>query len=147
MNNKKLNLGIICSFFFIIFAGCNLYGAGGEVPPYSVTGKIVSDSSSTEYEKGGFECTFENKSNKTVKEIFVTFALFDGNGDPLKQIAVNIESNVLPSEKKDFCINIDEVLPEEGYEKCDVDFIYASKIIYDDSSEWSDPMGLRYFFY
>lgn len=146
MNNKKTVIGIIVTFYFMVIAGCNLYSFGVDNAPYNITGKVICEADNNEYEKGGFSCIFENFSEKSVKDFFVTFFLFDSDGEPMQQIAIHIDANIPPNKKEEFNINIDEVLPEKLNKKCTIDFLYASKIIYDDGSEWDDPMGLRYLF-
>lgn len=146
MNNKKI-LGLCVSIFFIFIAGCNLSAEGINKVPYELEGKFLCEENSTEYERGAVNYNFKNLSDKTVKEVYIVFYLFDEESTPLKNNMIAATCNIPCNEDSDFFIVFDEYLSDdvkvnEGFY---LDFMYASKIIYEDGSEWTDPMGLKKF--
>lgn len=137
---------ILVSFAFIFF--CNFYSFCSEKIPYFISGEMVIDSSS-KYEVAGFDFNFINKSEKNIKSFTVVFYVFDEDGNPpalgRNNIVITINSEVLSQESYENCVSLDSFLyeiPEEPYE---VDYLYVSKIVYEDDYVWSDPFGLCIF--
>lgn len=109
---------------------------------------MVVDSSS-KYETVGFDFNFINKSEKNIKSFTVVFYIFDEDGNPpalgRNNIVITINSEVLSKESYESCVSLDSFfyeIPEEPYE---VDYLYVSKIVYEDDSVWTDPFGLCIF--
>lgn len=140
MKNSFKLFGILVCIFF---SSCNLFAV--EEIPYLIKGEMVVDSSS-KYEAAGFDFNFINKSEKNIKSFTVVFYIFDEDGNPpalgRNNIVITINSEVLSQESYESCVSLDSFLyeiPEEPYE---VDYLYVSKIVYEDDSVWSDPFGL-----
>lgn len=140
MKNKCKNLVFFTFIFFY-----NFYFFASEKNPYFISGEMVVDASS-KYEAAGFNFNLINRSEKNIKSFTVVFYIFDEDGNPpalgRNNIVVTINSEVLSQENYESCISLDSFLyeiPEEPYE---VDYLYVSKIVYEDDSVWSDPFGL-----
>lgn len=140
MKSKYKNL-----FFFTFILFCNSCFFASEQIPYFVSGEMVVDSSS-KYEVAGFDFNFINKSEKNIKSFTIVFYIFDEDGNPpalgKNNIVITINSKILSQENYESCVSLDSFLyeiPEEPYE---VDYLYVSKIVYEDDSVWSDPFGV-----
>ncbi len=114
-------------------------------PPYVVSGEMVIEDS-RDYENGGFDFSFFNKSDKAVVSFTLVFYLFDEEGNPplsgKNNITLKIAERVEPLEKLEMCVSIDRYLTYVPSEPFTADFIYVSKIIYEDGTQWSDPYGI-----
>lgn len=145
---KELNykFKIISFFICILFSNCKLFA--NEKIPYLINGEMVLDSSS-KYEAAGFDFYFINKSEKNIKSFTIVFYVFDEDGNPplmgRNNIVITVNSNVLAKESLENCVSMDSFLyeiPEEPYE---IDYLYVSRIVYEDDSVWTDPFGLYSF--
>lgn len=145
---KELNykFKIISFFICILFSNCKLFA--NEKIPYLINGEMVLDSSS-KYEAAGFDFCFINKSEKNIKSFTIVFYVFDEDGNPplmgRNNIVITVNSIVLAKESLENCVSMDSFLyeiPEEPYE---IDYLYVSRIVYEDDSVWTDPFGLYSF--
>lgn len=143
MKNKYKNL-----VFFVFIFFYNFYSFASDKIPYFISGEMVVDSSS-KYETVGFDFNFINKSEKNIKSFTVVFYIFDEDGNPpalgRNNIVITINSEVLSKESYESYVSLDSFfyeIPEEPYE---VDYLYVSKIVYEDDSVWTDPFGLCIF--
>lgn len=146
MKNLNLKFKTIFFLFCVLFSSCNLFA--NEKIPYLISGEMVLDSSS-KYNAAGFDFCFINKSEKNVKNFTIVFYIFDEDGNPpamgRNNIVINVKSNVLANESFENCVSMDSFLyeiPEEPYE---IDYLYVSRIVYEDDSEWNDSFGLYAF--
>jgi len=140
---KVFGIVAVISTFF----SCQLFGAVQDSlkkTPYQIKGEMVMEDSDI-YKNAGFEFSFNNLSEKTVSGFTVVFFLFDEEGEPpsgaRSNIVLSITARVNGNESIEDCVNLDKyiyVVPEVPFT---VDYLYVSKIIYEDGSIWSDPLG------
>lgn len=136
---------LFCLFGFI-FSGCSLFAKSK--PPYLIDAEMVMDESQ-DYEIAGLNFDFYNREDKKVKGFTMVFYLYDCDGNPVSigksNIVINVTIEVDAGERTQGCISMDQFLfeyPEEPYQ---VDYLYISKIEYEDESVWTDPFGLSVF--
>lgn len=131
---------------FLVFSGCS--ASAEENIPYQISGQMVIDDTAG-YENACFNFTFGNGSEKTVSEFTLVFFLFDedgdvptiGNGSIVTTVSCNVGKNDYVTGSVDL-IKYLNYIPEDPY---NADYIYVSKIVYSDKSEWSDPFGVYAF--
>lgn len=104
---------------------------------------------SPDYEIAGLLFDFYNRENKPVTKFTMVFYLYDVDGNPVStgrsNIVISVNTYVEAEERVQGCISLDNFLnefPEDIYE---VDYLYLSKIEYEDKSIWSDPFGFQVF--
>lgn len=142
---KKLVLYILLGCFFIsVLSSCSITPL--ESVPYLISGDFVMEADSDDYSVCGIDLMFLNQSEKMVQEISVVFFLFDMDGEPAREcsnrIAFDIEKTIDAGDSLRSCLSLDKymyILPEEYLQ---VDYLYVSRIVYDDGSVWEDPYGL-----
>lgn len=139
MKKKYLLLFVLC---ILLMPGCSL--VAGESAPYIIDGKMVVESSS-KYEAAGFEFYFINKSNKQIKNFTMVFYIYDEEGNPpglgKNNIVINVASSIKAGESLSGCVSLDSYISEIPEEPYTVDYLYVSKITYEDNSVWDDPFG------
>lgn len=143
----KITKSLVMLGFISLFSSCQLFGVVRdklEKIPYQIKGEFVMEESEI-YENAGFYFSFYNQSEKNIKEFTVVFYLFDEEGEPpsgaRSNIVLSIETTVEGHEKLEDCISLDKyvyVVPEIPFT---VDYLYVSKIMYEDGTEWTDPLG------
>jgi len=140
----KLKLGLVVCL--LLFSSCSLFARN--TIPYLVEAEMVLEES-TEYEIAGLNFDFYNREEKNIKNFTLVFYLFDYDGNPVSlgksNIVLTVNTEVGCGERIQGCISLDKFLfeyPEEPYQ---VDYLYVSKIEYEDESIWSDPYGLLAF--
>lgn len=146
MKNKK-----ILKFFFLFALLMLNLNCGFSLDagiPYFIKGEIVTDVS-CDYQNAGFDFTFMNRADKTVKDFTVVFYVFDENGEPpligRNNIVFKIKQIVEGRSSLKSCVSLDDFIdyiPEGGLQ---TDFLYISHITYEDDSNWSDPLGMKIF--
>ncbi|MCQ2592577.1 MAG: hypothetical protein MJ188_07295 [Treponema sp.] len=140
----KYRIFLILSIF--VFTGCQLFGT--PKVPYLISGEMTMESSA-QYEVAGFDYYFLNKVNKTVKDFTMVFFLFDQEGNSpcigSNNIVLKIEGDVPEGRSVTGCVSLDSLLTEIPEESYDIDFLYVSRISYEDGSVWSDPFGIYAF--
>lgn len=143
---KRMIYRPILFLLFLIFVSCNLLA--DNIPPYIIDGEMVLDASS-KYEAAGLDFVFLNKSEKAIKQFTLVFYMYDEYGNPpgtgRNNIVVTVTSAVKAGEKLSGCINLDSYISEIPEIPYTIDFLYVSKIVYEDDSIWSDPFGLCVF--
>lgn len=144
MLQMKFNVLLI---MFFLFSGCAMFAK--ENVPYAIKGEFTVEDSVSEYELGGVDIYFYNKSDKNVRNFTVVFFLFDEDGEPFNttksNLVFNIEKNVETKDSIEFCLSIDDYVNSIPDESCFIDYLYVSKIVYEDGSVWTDPFGLNVF--
>ena len=129
---------------FILFSGCSMNYAFAKNAPYALQAKMVTEPSAI-YEAAGLDFSFLNKESQKVKSITIVFFMYDEEGNAPSigpnnaelEIFVDVEAGELVED----CVCIDSLLyeiPEEPYQ---LDYLYVSRICYEDGSEWRDPYG------
>lgn len=146
MNAKNFNKVFIC-LIGLLFSGCKSFG--NTKTPYAISGEFSIGDETQNYAICGIQLNVFNKSELEIKNITVVFYLFDSDGEPIdtgrNNIVLSVGVDILPKESKEICISLDEFMtgiPDEIYS---VDYLYLSKICYEDGSEWTDPFGMMMF--
>ncbi len=146
-----INQKIICHLFICLLvlftSSCKSYAQS--YVPYLLDGEFVMDEESDDYSICGIKLFLVNKSEKNISKVNLVFFLFDKDGEPAiecrNKFEFNIEQNLTASESCDFCIGLDKYMNTIPSELLFVDYIYLSKIEYEDGSFWEDPLGLMAF--
>ena len=133
---------------FLQLAGRKICGISAAPVPYSITGNILQ-LSTIENEKYFISGTFQNSSQKDISSFTMVFYVFDEDGaSPLyarNNVVMKIDARIPADTKYDFTLNIDKYFYENSDGDYESEYLYVSKIAYDDGSEWSDPLGLEVF--
>ena len=125
------------------------------VIPYTITGELSFEYSQV-YEVCGINGNFYNNSAQPVSSFTIVFYVFDSDGSsPVKgrnNIVIKIQEEVEAFSDYDFSLALDKYLAvSQEYEQdldnplYEIEYLYVSRIEYEDGSEWSDPFGLKYF--
>ena len=133
--------------FIFTFSSCSVFA--DQQIPYLIGGEMVMEAS-TDYELAGFDFTFVNKSEKAIKSFTFIFFIYDQDGNipavGRNNLVINLNASLESGEVLKTCIPLDDYLyeiPEDVYQ---IDYLYVSKIIYQDGSEWTDPLGVKAFY-
>ena len=142
---RKIYRILLFMMFLILFGtGCKTYSL--EKIPYVMTGDFVMEESSADYSICGVDFFLLNKSEKEIKNLTIVFFLFDKDGEPAfecrSKISAQIEKNISAGEDCSFCMSLDNFMNSIPSEYLIVDYLYLSKIEYQDGSVWEDPYGL-----
>ena len=134
-----------------IFAGILLHSCvscgdlGTKTVPYELKAQMVIEPSSI-YDSAGLEYSFYNKSDKAVKSLTFVFFL---NGDEESSfevfenlIELEVSAVVEPQNFIEDCVSLDSFLYEVPEEPYQLDYLYVSRIVYEDGSEWTDSFGV-----
>ena len=135
-------------FLALFFSSCALYGKSSA--PYIVKGEMILESENIDeeqnFELGGMNVYFFNKESKPVTEFTIVFTLFDQDGEPISigrsSIVATIRKTVDPLTSFNCCLSLDQNLCEVPEEPYTVDYLYVSRIVYEDGSQWTDAFGL-----
>lgn len=137
----KIVLAVTC-----FFMGCSLYARNKS--PYLINAQMVMEDSDA-YDIAGLDLYIFNKTDKCIRDFTVVFYVYDADGNPPEgmknNLVIPVEAEIEADDELSACICLDKYLtfiPEEPFQ---IDFLYLSKITYEDGSEWSDPFGLNYF--
>ena len=137
----------------ILLVMCLLHVFGGRLlalsaAPYFISGKI-SDESLNENEKYNFIGSFTNDSSKDVCSFTIVFYVFDEDGScPLIQrnnVVIKIDEFIKAGKTSSFNKNLDKYFYAAAQGNYETEYLYVSRIVYSDGSEWSDPFGLEVF--
>ena len=138
----KLWRKVLVCFFVFQFASCNLFSA--EKCPYSVKAQLVFDDSEC-YDFMGLDFQIKNNDVRAIQELTLVFYVFDGDGEPASGVKNNIvlklKCEIPGGELLDDCISLDKYVYNLDSENYEIDYLYVSKIVYDDGTVWSDPFG------
>ncbi len=149
MKKNFLTLSLFCFVIFCTtaFSACKNFSI--ESLPYLAAGEFVMEADSENYSVCGLNFQFYNQSVKQVKEISVAFFLFDKDGEPAREcsnrINLEIESRIEAGDSLKKCISLDRFMNQFPEETLYVDYLYVSRIEYEDGSLWEDPFGLTAF--
>lgn len=140
----KKNYKILITILFFILTGCKTYSI--DSVPYVVSGDFVMEENSADYSICGVDFLLLNKSEKEIKKINIVFFLFDKDGEPAfecrNKISAEIEICISGGETGLFCMSLDSFMNSIPEYLLQVDYLYLSKIEYEDGSIWEDPYGL-----
>lgn len=114
--------------------------------PYVMSGNFVMEEGSSDYSICGVDFFLLNKSDKEIKKINVVFFLFDQDGEPAyecqSKISAEIDKSIDGGDECSFCMSLDRFMNSIPSEPLMVDYLYLSRIEYEDGSSWEDPYGL-----
>ena len=142
---RKIYRILLFMMLLILFGtGCKTYSL--EKIPYVMTGDFVMEESSADYSICGVDFFLLNKSEKEIKSLTIVFFLFDKDGETAfecrSKISAQIEKDISAGEDCSFCMSLDNFMNSIPSEYLIVDYLYLSKIEYQDGSVWEDPYGL-----
>ena len=144
---KSNYLRFFVCIFILIFSSCAVFPDEGN--PYSVSADFEMDETSENYEICGVNISFYNHSDISVKEFVIVFFLFDADGEPAQEcpnrLSFDIEKEIESEEMFQFCLCLDSYMTVIPQSMLEVDYLYVSKIIYEDGSVWEDPYGFAAF--
>jgi hypothetical protein len=113
--------------------------------PYALNAKMVTEASNI-YEMAGIDFSFYNRDSKPVKSFTMVFFMYDEDGNPPgignNGVKLEIDVDVAAGECEEDIICIDRFMYEIPDSPYQLDYLYVSRIVYADGSEWSDPFGM-----
>lgn len=143
MTNRKVFI-LFTLLFCLGFSACSFMPLNSV--PYMVTGDFVMEEACEEYSVCGIELLFFNQSDKRVKNFSIVFFLFDKDGEPAREcsnrISFDIEKTVEARDSFSKCLSLDKYMKFFPEELLWVDYLYVSRIDYEDGTFWEDPYGL-----
>ncbi len=114
-----------------------------EKAPYSIEARLSFE------EQLYLDFDFTNYSDLTAKEITIVCFIYDEDGNsPLQGksgLVVHEDCYAESGETFSGRAALEKYSDFNADVLYEVDFVYISRIVYDDGSEWTDPYGLRYF--
>lgn len=144
MVNQKIIFRSIILFLSFFIISCKAYSK--EIVPYIIDAKFSMEENSEDYSICGVNIFLLNKSEKNIKKINLVFFLFDKDGEPAEgcqnKLEFVVEKNLPASQSCSFCISLDKYLNTIPSEMLFVDYLFLSRIEYEDESVWEDPLGL-----
>ena len=144
MPTKKSNL-IFLLVSFVLFSCISCTST--KKTPYKINGELFLTESSVA-KNAGMEIIFTNLSENIVKAFtFVAYA-FDEEGQSLfcnkNNLVMRIEKFIYANEEYTFNLNLDEYVEAEDLEKLyEIEYLYVSRIEYEDGFIWTDSFGLE----
>ena len=140
--NKIKHIVLMCLTCLLI--SCSCYSL--DSVPYVMTGEFVMEEGAADYSICGVDLYLFNKSDKDIKRIYLVFFLFDKDGEPAMEcsnkIYAVIEKEVFAGETENFCMSLDSFMNSVPEDYLIIDYLYLSKIEYEDGTVWEDPYGL-----
>ena len=138
---------LVACLFLSLLLGCSAFSA--ERNPYSIAADFVMEEESDDYKICGANIFFYNHSFLTVKEFELVFFLFNSEGEPApecsERLTFAIEKEIGPDEDFTICLNLDSFMTFIPEVPLDIDYLYVTKIVYEDGSVWEDPYGFNAF--
>jgi hypothetical protein len=131
----------------IVFSLSSCTGLIQESPPFTITTPLCELAGySSEFTHAGISFYFQNKSDKNIDSITVSFMLFDAKTQANPFFGSNLFeikkfAFISPGENIKIILSLDTfiyITPTEPYL---IDFFYISKIEYADGSIWEDKHG------
>jgi len=114
--------------------------------PYRIHGEVSVGADAELYEYAGIALTFYNASGRTVRRFSVVVFLSGSDGEsPFTEgncVTLEYDENIAPYAVVNAEFSLDDYISEMPDEAYCIDFLYVSKIEYDDGSVWEDPFGL-----
>ncbi len=143
MNKRKVFI-LFTLLSVFAFSACSFMPLNSV--PYMVDGDFVMEEASEEYSVCGIDLIFFNQSDKCVKNFSIVFFLFDKDGEPAREcsnrISFDIEKTVEARDSFSKCLSLDKYMNFFPEELLWVDYLYVSRIDYEDGTFWEDPYGL-----
>ncbi|MGI5107371.1 hypothetical protein H0R94_10155 [Treponema socranskii] len=114
--------------------------------PYRIKGEVSVGADAAFYEYAGIALAFYNASGRAVRKFFaVVFLSGSDEESPFTEgncIVLEYDENIAPYAVVNAEFSLDDYISEMPDEAYCIDFLYVSKIEYDDGSVWEDPFGL-----
>ncbi len=143
-NDFLFKVLIFLSLF--IFFSCSLFAK--EPAPYVIGGEMVTEESAA-YDVAGLDLFLMNKSDKKISEFTLVFFIFDEDGNPPEgarnSIVLTVSAEVEPYDSLSTCLSLDKYVYYVLDEPYFVDYMYLSKIVYENGTQWTDPFGTQVF--
>ena len=115
--------------------------------PYRIQGEVSVGADAELYEYGYIALTFYNASKRTVRKFFAVVVLSGSDGEsPFTEgncVTFEYDENIAPHAVVNAEFSLDDYISEMPDEAYCIDFLYVSKIEYDDGSVWEDPYSLH----
>jgi len=144
MKNRINIVRYLTLLITMLTCGCAMFGS--ETAPYIAKGKMTLEYEENDFEVGGVNLSFLNKSNKAITEFTVVFSLFDQDGEPVStgrsNIVISVNTPIQPHELLECCLSLDKYLCEIPESPYLIDYLYVSRILYEDNSLWTDAFGI-----
>ena len=115
--------------------------------PYRIQGEVSVGADAELYEYGYIALTFYNASKRTIRKFFVVVFL-SGSDEMISfsnenRIVFECDESVAPRTAVRAEFGLDDYISEVPDEAYQIDFLYVSKIEYDDGGVWEDPYGVH----
>ena len=115
--------------------------------PYRIKGEVSVGADAAFYEYAGIALTFYNASGRAVRKFFAVVFLSGSDEESSftegNCIVLEYDENIAPHAAVNAEFSLDDYISEMSDEAYRIDFLYVSKIEYDDGSVWEDPFGLH----
>ena len=132
---NKLIICILC-FAFPLYART----------PYLIKGEVSVGEDTAFYEYGCVALTFYNASGRTVRKFFAVVFLSESDGTSpftgTNCITLECDEIAAPHAVVNARFSLDDYISEMQDEAYHIDFLYVSKIEYEDGGVWEDPYGV-----
>lgn len=110
--------------------------------PYEISGEM--EIFNEKVSGNAFKFSFENKSEKIVKNFVVVFSFYDSDGEPCFYdrdfLEFRICREIFPYNAEEFVIPLDSFIESQSETEFFVDYVYAKEIVYEDEV-FEDPFG------
>ncbi|MFC2280970.1 MAG: hypothetical protein ACFNLN_05275 [Treponema socranskii subsp. buccale] len=114
--------------------------------PYRIHGEVSVGADAELYEYAGIALTFYNASGRTVRRFSVVVFLSGSDGEsPFTEgncVTLEYDENIAPRTAVRAEFGLDDYISEVPDEAYQIDFLYVSRIEYDDGGVWEDPYGV-----
>lgn len=135
---SKVALGVLCLFCFALPIHA--------LAPYRIKGEVSDSADTAYYEYGCVALTFYNKSKRAVRKFFVV-VFISGNDEMAvssneNRILFECDKNVAARTAVRAEFSLDDYVFEAVDETYQIDFLYVSRIEYEDGGVWEDPHGI-----
>ena len=114
--------------------------------PYRIQGEVSVGADAELYEYGYIALTFYNASKRTIRKFFAVVFLSGSDGEsPFTEgncVTLEYDENIAPRTAVRAEFGLDDYISEVPDEAYQIDFLYVSRIEYDDGGVWEDPYGV-----
>ena len=114
--------------------------------PYRIKGEVSVGEDTELYEYAGIKLTFYNASGRTVRKFFAVVFLSESDGTSpftgTNCITLECDEIAAPHAVVNARFSLDDYISEASDEGYLIDFLYVSKIEYEDGEVWEGPYGV-----
>lgn len=133
-------------FLILCFSGISVFGKS--TLPYMIEAEMRTDDC-TDYQFAGLDFNFWNKGKSRVREFTMVFCMYDEEGNPLalgkSNTVITVHAFIDSGDFYESTVSLDCFFLETPEAPYQIDYLYVSRIVYDDNSVWSDPFGFQAF--